>query len=145
MRLPSSTPFNGHYGSIVWPASSGGRGALFGARCGRRGWPTRAGGQARRDDEAQCAARRNRRPAEWDSQERQGTVWYFGENTAELDKSGHVTNAEGTWRAGVDGARAGIFMFARPRVGRSAQQEFYKGQAEDHFRVLSLHASVDVP
>jgi len=85
------------------------------------------------------------RTTEWYSQDEQGNVWYFGENTAELDKSGHVTNTEGTWRAGVDGARAGIFMFARPRVGRSAQQEFYKGQAEDHFRVLSLHASVGVP
>ena len=36
-------------------------------------------------------------------------------------------------------------MFAHPRVGQSAQQEFYKGQAEDHFQVLSLHASVKVP
>jgi hypothetical protein len=34
---------------------------------------------------------------------------------------------------------------SRPRVGRSAQQEFYKGQAEDHFSVVSLHASVRVP
>jgi len=36
-------------------------------------------------------------------------------------------------------------MFARPKVGQSAQQEFYKGQAEDHFQVLSLHATVNVP
>jgi hypothetical protein len=30
-------------------------------------------------------------------------------------------------------------MFAKPRVGRHAQQEFYKGHAEDHFQVLALH------
>ena len=36
-------------------------------------------------------------------------------------------------------------MFAQPKVGRSAQQESYKGQAEDHFQVLSLHAAVNVP
>ena len=85
------------------------------------------------------------RTTEWFSQDRQGNVWYFGEDTAELDKSGHVTNTSGTWRAGVRGARAGIFMFARPKVGRSAQQEFYKGQAADHFQVVSLHAAVAVP
>jgi hypothetical protein len=45
----------------------------------------------------------------------------------------------------VNGARAGIYMFARPRVGQAAQQEFYPGEAEDHFQVLSLHARVRVP
>jgi hypothetical protein len=85
------------------------------------------------------------RTTEWYSQDRQGNVWYFGEDTAELDASGHITSTSGTWRAGVKGARPGIFMFAHPLVGRSAQQEYFKGQAEDHFRVLSLHASATVP
>jgi hypothetical protein len=85
------------------------------------------------------------RTTEWYSQDKQGNVWYFGENTAELDQNGHVTNRDGTWRTGVGGARAGLFMFAHPQVGRAAQQEFYKGQAEDHFQVVSLRTSVDVP
>ena len=85
------------------------------------------------------------RTTEWYSQDKQGNVWYFGENTAELDKSGRVLNTSGTWRAGVDGAKPGIFMFAHPAVGKAAQQEFYKGQAEDHFQVLGLHAKVKVP
>ena len=41
-------------------------------------------------------------------------VWYFGEDTKELDRRGRVTSREGTWRAGVHGARAGIFMPGRP-------------------------------
>ena len=85
------------------------------------------------------------RTTEWYSQDKQGNVWYFGEDTAELDRNGHITNTNGTWRSGVKGAKPGIFMFARPKVGRSAQQESYKGQAEDHFQVLSLHAAVNVP
>jgi len=85
------------------------------------------------------------RTTEWYSQDRRGNVWYFGENTAEFDKAGHVTTTSGTWRAGVKGARPGIYMFAHPRVGQSAQQEFFKGQAEDHFQVVSLHASARVP
>ena len=85
------------------------------------------------------------RTADWYGQDRRGNVWYFGEDTAELDESGHVTTREGSWQAGVDGARAGIFMPAHPRVGQSALQEFYKDHAEDRFRVLSLSVSVRVP
>jgi hypothetical protein len=36
-------------------------------------------------------------------------------------------------------------MPAHPKVGTSFSQEHYKGHAEDHFRVLSLHTPVHVP
>jgi hypothetical protein len=85
------------------------------------------------------------RTTDWYTQDRQGNVWYFGEATVELDRKGRVTSRAGSWRAGVDGAVPGIYMPAHPRVGQSARQEFYKGQAEDHFRVLSLGASITVP
>ena len=85
------------------------------------------------------------RTTDWYSQDAAGNVWYFGETTAELNRQGHVTSTSGTWRSGRDGARAGIFMFAKPQVGRGAQQEFYKGEAEDHFRIVSLRAAVHVP
>ena len=85
------------------------------------------------------------RTTDWYSQDRLGNVWYFGESTAELDKNGHVTSTEGTWQAGRDGARPGIFMPADPTVGQSGRQEFYIGHAEDHFKVISLHANVQVP
>jgi hypothetical protein len=85
------------------------------------------------------------RTTDWYSQDRQGNVWYFGESTAELDATGHVTTTEGTWQAGRNGARAGIYMPAQPRVGQSGIQEYYKGHAEDHYRVVSLHASVRAP
>jgi hypothetical protein len=78
------------------------------------------------------------RTTDWYSQDSHGNVWYFGENTAELDTRGHVTSTEGTWTAGVDGAQAGIYMPARPRVGQTGRQEYYKGQAEDHFKVIGL-------
>ena len=79
------------------------------------------------------------------AQDRHGTVWYFGEDTKELDRRGRVTSREGTWRAGVNGARAGIFMPGRPRVGQAFRQELLKGHAEDHFRIISLHATAKVP
>ncbi|HZR96483.1 MAG TPA: hypothetical protein VFA56_12365 [Gaiellaceae bacterium] len=78
------------------------------------------------------------RTTDWYSQDARGNVWYFGEQTAELDAKGHVTSTEGTWKAGVDGARAGLYMPARPHLGQSARQEFYAGHAEDHFRVVGI-------
>src|SRR2546421_8542368 len=82
------------------------------------------------------------RTTDWYTQDKRGNVWYFGEATAELDKHGRVTSTEGTWQAGRDGALPGIYMPARPTVGRSGRQEFYRGHPEDHFRGVSLHASV---
>jgi len=85
------------------------------------------------------------RTTDWYAQDRAGTVWYFGESTAELDRAGRVTSTEGSWLAGRGGARAGVFMPAHPRVGQSFRQEYLKGQAEDHFAVLSLHARASTP
>lgn len=84
------------------------------------------------------------RTTDWYTQDKQGNVWYFGEATAELDRAGRVTSREGSWQSGRDGAEPGIFMPAHPRVGQSFRQEHYKGQAEDHFQVLDLHATVSV-
>jgi hypothetical protein len=91
------------------------------------------------------AGKLEERTSDYYTQDRAGNVWYFGEDTAELDTSGKVTSREGTWRAGRDGAKAGIYMPAHPRVGQTGRQEYYKGQAEDHFRVISLNATVRVP
>ena len=85
------------------------------------------------------------RTTDWYSQDSRGNVWYFGENTAELDARGHVTSTAGTWMAGIDGAQAGIFMPANPRVGQTGRQEFYKGQAEDHFKVIGLFGGLTAP
>src|SRR5436190_1797178 len=71
------------------------------------------------------------RTNDWYSQDARGTVWYFGEATAELDKSGKVTSTEGTWQSGRDGAKAGIYMPAHPRAGQTGRQEYYRGKAED--------------
>ncbi len=78
------------------------------------------------------------RTTDWYAQDSRGTVWYFGEATAELNSAGRVTSREGTWQAGVDGASAGIFMPAHPKVGQSFRQEYLRGHAEDHFAVIRL-------
>jgi hypothetical protein len=90
-------------------------------------------------DKLYLSGRLEERTTDWYTQDRAGNVWYFGEDTAELTPDGRVKSREGSWRSGVHGAKPGIFMFAQPTVGRRAQQEFYKGHAEDHFQVLAVH------
>jgi hypothetical protein len=85
------------------------------------------------------------RTTDWYAQDKQGTVWYLGEKTAELNARGKVTSTEGSFLNGRDGASGGIFMPAHPAVGQSFQQEAFKGQAEDHFRILSLATSITTP
>jgi hypothetical protein len=96
-------------------------------------------------DRLYLAGRLEERTTDWYAQDRRGNVWYFGEATAELDRAGHVTSTEGSWLAGRHGARAGVYMTARPAVGQSRLQEYYKGHAEDHFAVVSLRVRVTVP
>jgi hypothetical protein len=81
---------------------------------------------------------------DWYAQDRAGNVWYLGEDTTEYENGKPVSKA-GSWEAGVDGARAGIVMLARPRPGREYRQEHFRGEAEDRARVLSLDDQAEVP
>jgi hypothetical protein len=90
------------------------------------------------DDRLYLNGRLEERTTDWYSQDSAGNVWYFGERTAELDRRGRVTSTEGSWRAGVDDAVAGIYMPAAPHLGQSGRQEYYKGHAEDHFKVIGV-------
>src|SRR5262245_33550169 len=79
------------------------------------------------------------------AQDHHGNVWYFGEATRTLDRHGHTISTEGSFQAGVKGARPGVLVPGHPKVGLVGRQEFLKGQAEDHFMVLDLNAHVSVP
>ncbi len=73
-----------------------------------------------------------------------GNVWYFGENTVEIE-DGLVINTAGAWIAGEDGAKPGIVMPAPPVVGVTYRQEFALGNAEDAAKVLKIGGTVIVP
>jgi len=85
------------------------------------------------------------RTSDYYAQDRCGNVWYFGEDTAELDRHGNIVSTEGSFHAGVDGAQPGVFMQAHPQVGRKFRQEWYQGHAEDVFKVIDRSAPVTVP
>lgn len=81
---------------------------------------------------------------DWYAQDKQGNVWYFGEDSKDYD-NGEVISTKGSWEAGVDGALPGIVMKANPSVGETYRQEYYTGEAEDWAVVLSLSESVSLP
>lgn len=78
---------------------------------------------------------------DWFAQDQAGNVWYFGEDTKELDENGNVISTEGSWEAGVDGAEPGIIMEANPKKGDKYQQEFLSGVAEDMAQVIGFEDS----
>jgi hypothetical protein len=81
---------------------------------------------------------------DWYGQDADGNVWYLGEDTKEYE-NGKLKSTEGSWQAGVDGAEAGVVVPAKPEIGLTYRQEYYKGEAEDAARVLSLDERVEVP
>ncbi|MFN8223778.1 MAG: hypothetical protein U0R50_11110 [Gaiellales bacterium] len=80
---------------------------------------------------------------DWYAQDRNGNVWYMGEQTAEYE-NGKVVTTKGSWEAGVDGAQPGIAMPASPRVGMRYRQEYLKGEAEDRAMILGVDEQAEV-
>jgi hypothetical protein len=74
---------------------------------------------------------------DWYTQDAEGNVWYFGEDSTSYE-DGKPQSTAGSWEAGVDGASPGIVMPAHPAVGDGYYQEYYRGEAEDQAEILSL-------
>jgi hypothetical protein len=81
---------------------------------------------------------------DWYAQDKEGNVWYLGEDTAEYE-NGKVATREGSFEAGVDGAQPGVIMPGNPSVGQEYRQEFYRGHAEDSAKIVALGEAVTVP
>ncbi|HEV2878920.1 MAG TPA: hypothetical protein VGW96_04985 [Candidatus Eremiobacteraceae bacterium] len=84
------------------------------------------------------------RADDWYAQDASGNVWYLGEDTKEFE-NGRVVSTAGSWKAGENGATAGIMMPARPRIGTSYHQEYAPKIAQDEAQVTALNALVTVP
>src|SRR5947209_389112 len=151
-KMPPASSFSARVENPWFPLRPGSRYVYTGVKGGKRSRDiVTITHQTRTIDRVPCVAVHDRlylrgrlaeRTTDWYSQDSRGNVWYFGENTAELDARGRVTSTEGTWRAGVHGAKPGIYMPGHPRIGQSAEQEYYKGHAEDRFKIIGLFRPV---
>jgi len=85
------------------------------------------------------------RTLDYYAQDKQGNVWYMGEDSYELSH-GHFAKASDSWLSGVDGARPGIIMPAHPQPGDRYRQEYYpRGEALDEARVIGYRGPFRVP
>ena len=81
---------------------------------------------------------------DWFAQDKQGNVWYFGEDTKEWH--GDKVSTEGSWEAGVGPNQPGIIMPANPTPSVPAyRQEYGPGHAEDMGQIIAINESVKVP
>jgi hypothetical protein len=85
------------------------------------------------------------RTFDWYAQDKQGNVWYMGEDSRELHH-GRLVPASDSWESGVNGAQPGIIMLANPKAGDVYRQEYYPpGEALDQAHVRGFEANVNVP
>ena len=81
---------------------------------------------------------------DWYAQDRAGNVWYLGEDSKQFE-NGQQVGTEGSWEAGVNGAKAGILMLAHPEDGDAYVQEDAPPVAQDQARVVAEDKTVRVP
>lgn len=65
------------------------------------------------------------------------SVFYFGEDV-DIYENGEVVSHDGAWRAGVDGATAGVVMPGTVLLGSRYYQEIAPGVAEDRAEHISM-------
>ncbi|ORA21785.1 hypothetical protein [Mycobacterium aquaticum] len=80
---------------------------------------------------------------DWYAQDRDGNVWYFGEDTKAFEDG--QADPTGSFEAGVAGALPGIVMPGNPQIGDAYRQEYAKGIAEDTGTVHSLTGAETTP
>jgi hypothetical protein len=86
------------------------------------------------------------RTIDYYAQDKQGNVWYMGEDSFETNSQGKMVRASDSWLAGVKGGKPGIIMPGNPQPGDAYRQEYYPpGEALDEARVLSLNGTTTVP
>jgi hypothetical protein len=81
---------------------------------------------------------------DWYAQDKQGNVWYLGEETTAYLPNGR-TDQSGSWEAGVDDGEPGLIMEAAPKVPDAYRQEYLRGEAEDTAWIIGGPDSLTVP
>jgi hypothetical protein len=81
---------------------------------------------------------------DWFAQDKDGNVWYLGEDTKAYEPDGTV-DTSGSWESGVNGAVPGLIMEADPQIPDAYRQEYLRGEAEDTAWVIQRGLTLTVP
>jgi len=71
-------------------------------------------------------------------------VYYFGEEVDNY-KDGKITSHESAWKAGENGARFGLMVPGKPKVGDRYYQEFAPKVAMDRVEIVSTNETLKTP
>lgn len=89
---------------------------------------------------------------DWYAQHQNGDVWYCGEEVKDFEtfvgdkpEEPELVAIDGSFKAGRDSAKPGLFMLANPQVGDAYRQEMSLGEAEDYAQVISITGTESVP
>jgi len=93
-------------------------------------------------DQVFAGGKPEERTFDWYAQDKDGNVWYFGENSRNYEH-GHWVRDDGSWTAGVGNGKPGIIMLAHPRRGDAYRQEYSPGHAVDQAKVLGKGGPLD--
>ena len=95
-------------------------------------------------DKVWSGGRPEEKTFDWYAQDRDGNVWYMGENSFDFEH-GHWVRNDGSWTAGVGNGKPGVIMLAHPRRGDAYRQEYSPGHAVDQAKVLGPGGAVSTP
>ena len=73
-----------------------------------------------------------------------GDVYYFGEDVDNY-KGGKIVSHDSAWRAGINGARFGLMIPAKPTAGQAFYQEIAPKVAMDRVDIVSINETVKTP
>jgi hypothetical protein len=73
-----------------------------------------------------------------------GDIFYFGEDV-DYFEDGEVVRHDGEWRAGVNNAKAGLYMPAEPKVGMKYYMEYDPSAAMDRAEINEIDAACEMP
>ena len=89
---------------------------------------------------------------DWLAQDVDGNIWYCGEESKDYEFTegddpfvAELIEIDGSFKAGVDGAKPGILLPGTPIVGDVFRQEVHVGEAEDAIEILDLAGTETVP
>ncbi len=90
--------------------------------------------------------------ADWFAQDVHGNVWYCGEISENFEvfdgddpQVPELVDLDGSWKAGRDGAKAGVLLPYAPVVGETIRQEVAWSEAEDVIEIISVSGSEHAP
>ena len=77
---------------------------------------------------------------DWYAEDADGNTWYFGEISQNFNEEGILENIDGSWTAGLEGAKPGIIMYDDPLAheGETYRQEFALSEAEDVATIVRI-------